>query len=114
MICAGSDSLHAEMIYAKSLAAAMFTFGNAGLEVSKAKQKGRQTPVSETCCGTWSFFPPSFFCDTSIASSALALFLSASKSLWFRLKYKKHLMLNAAKKHKHTHAHKNGNKYLVQ
>lgn len=25
MICAGSDSLHAEMIYAKSLAAAMFT-----------------------------------------------------------------------------------------
>lgn len=57
MICAGSDSLHAEMIYAKSLAAAMFTFGNAGLEVSKAKQKGRQTPVSETCCGTWSFFP---------------------------------------------------------
>lgn len=86
MICAGSDSLHAEMIYAKSLAAAMFTFGNAGLEVSKAKQKGRQTPVSETCCGTWSFFSPlSFFCDTSSASSAPALFLLASKSWWFRL-----------------------------
>lgn len=82
MICAGSDSLHAEMIYAKSLAAAMFTFGNAGLEVSKAKQKGRQTPMSETCCGTWSFFsPPSFFCDTSIASSALALFLFGFKVL---------------------------------
>lgn len=82
MICAGSDSLHAEMIYAKSLAAAMFTFGNAGLEVSKAKPKGRQTPVSETCCGTWSFFFffSSFFCDTSIGSSALALFLLASKS----------------------------------
>lgn len=38
-ICAGSDSLHAEMIYAKSLAVAVFTFGNAGLEISKAKQK---------------------------------------------------------------------------
>lgn len=40
--CAGSDSLHAEMIYAKSLATAMFTFGNAGLEISKAKQKRQQ------------------------------------------------------------------------
>lgn len=51
-ICAGSDSLHAEMIYAKSLAVALFTFGNAGLEISKAKQKGQQTTVSEACCGT--------------------------------------------------------------
>lgn len=51
-ICAGSDSLHAEMIYAKSLAVALFTFGNAGLEISKAKQKGQQTTVSEVCCGT--------------------------------------------------------------
>lgn len=33
-ICAGSDSLHAEMIYAKSLAVAVFTFGDAGLEIS--------------------------------------------------------------------------------
>lgn len=70
MICAGSDSLHAEMIYAKSLAAAMFTFGNAGLEVSKAKQKGRQTPVSETCCGTWSFFSASL---SSVTHPALHL-----------------------------------------
>lgn len=73
MICAGSDSLHAEMIYAKSLAAAMFTFGNAGLEVSKAKPKGRQTPVSETCCGTWSFF---FFFPLSSVTHPLAHLLS--------------------------------------
>lgn len=60
-ICAGSDSLHAEMIYAKSLAVAVFTFGNAGLEISKAKQKGQQTTMSEACCGTSSglfFFSP--------------------------------------------------------
>lgn len=112
MICAGSDSLHAEMIYAKSLATAMFTFGDAGLEVSKAKQKGRQTPVSETCCGTWSFFFfLSFFCDTSSASSAPALFLLASKSWWFRLMDFKDAE-RRLKKEENTK--KNPNKYLVK
>lgn len=69
-ICAGSDSLHAEMIYAKSLAVAMFTFGNAGLEISKAKQKGQQTTVSEACCGTSSSF---FFLSLLMTLPALHL-----------------------------------------
>lgn len=88
-ICAGSDSLHAEMIYAKSLAAALFTFGNARLEISKAKQKGQQTTVSGACCGTLVFF---FFLlllfslsDTCSASSAPALFPLTSKTRPFRL-----------------------------
>lgn len=59
---AGSDSLHAD---AKSLAVALFTFGNAGLEISKAKQKAQQTSYewSGACCGTSS--PPSFFSSAS-------------------------------------------------
>ena len=39
-ICARSDTLHTAPIYAKSLAVAIFTLGNAGLGISKAKQKG--------------------------------------------------------------------------
>lgn len=83
-ICAGSGSLHAEMIYAKSLALAVFTFGNAGLEISKAKQKGQQTSMSEACCGISLFSPPPLD-DTSSTSSSLALFLLASKTWQFRL-----------------------------
>lgn len=83
------------MIYAKSFAVAVFTFGNAGLEISKAKQKGQQTAMSEACCGTSSFFFS--LSDTSSASSTSALFFLTSKILAVQVELRgTSKMLNAA------------------